>query len=209
MILKHTGNCLKKQKLLVNNNLIHEDQKNSFSVCCVFPSFFLSFFSISFPFSYLLINVYFCSQSCKININFLLRVAELENINTFVIWWQKSGRFFLIFILFIYSLIDVPLLLFIYLFIYFRIYLFIAFEEQCKKMGKFYKMYYEKISHGKHAEVILSDLTTCYVLRILHSALFIVPGVHDILLGVTYTTDNAPTCYYHDESTVVTKLQTA
>ena len=81
MNLKHMGNCLKQQKLLVNNNLIHEDQKDFFSVCCVF----LSFFSISFPFSYLLINVYFRSQSCKININFLLRVTEPENINTFVI----------------------------------------------------------------------------------------------------------------------------
>jgi hypothetical protein len=57
-------------------------------------------------------------------------------------------------------------------------------------------MCYEKITRGKHAEVILRDFITCYVLRILRSALFFVPGVpdiRDIVVGITYTTDNAPT----------------
>lgn len=75
------GNCLKQQQLLVRNNLIHEDQQGFLSVCYVF----LSFVVISFPFSYLLINVYLHSQSCQINIKFLLRVTDLENINTIVI----------------------------------------------------------------------------------------------------------------------------
>ena len=76
------GHCLKQQKLLVNNNLIFEDQQGFLSVCCDFPSFFLF---PSFFFSYLLVNVYFHGQSCKMNLIVLLCVTDLENINTFVI----------------------------------------------------------------------------------------------------------------------------
>lgn len=116
------GNCLKQQKLLVNTNLIYEDQQGFFSVCCDF----LSFFFISFIFfSYLFINVYFHGQSCKMNLKLLLCVTDLENINTSVIWWQKSGCLFLKLVPSVYSLIDVPLLLFIYSFSYLFVYLVI------------------------------------------------------------------------------------
>jgi hypothetical protein len=96
----------------------------------------------------------------------------------------------------------------LYSLIFVFVYLFIAFEEQCKQI---HKICYEKVSRRKHTEVLLSDSITYHVLRILLSALFIVSGVpdiHDIVLVVTYTTDNAPTWYSHGESTVVTKLQT-